>query len=189
MGEQCAKHMTSPDGWRHSAGDNGHAGTLFPTLPQTGGGRRGRGHTPCVYTNHMDCKAEVGRTVLRARSSFPLATGGTWLATTGGMFEPFRCGAKGKASYRPLVLTFVPVIRSWKLVRSSTPDACSSVSGREGDIRVALAPGWRVRPERGRFWALLRFPKVPPSAARFLKHGSGCRTKGVAEEQTKCATS
>ena len=79
------------------------------------------------------------------------------------MFEPFRCGVKGKASYLPLALTFVPAVRSRKLVRSSTPDACSTVSGREGGIHVAIAPGlvvgfancspmqpgWRVRPERG----------------------------------------
>ena len=63
------------------------------------------------------------------------------------MFEPFRCGAKGKASYRPLALSSVPVVRSRNLARSSTLDACSSVSGREGDICVALVPGWRVRPE------------------------------------------
>ena len=108
------------------------------------------------------------------------------------MFEPFRCGVKGKASYLPLALTFVPAVRSRKLVRSSTPDACSTVSGREGGIHVAIAPGlvvgfancspmqpgWRVRPERGlRFWHFWRHPKVPPTGLSAIPGcmGEQCR--------------
>ncbi len=125
-------------------------------------------------------------------ASFSLVTGSRRLATTLGPYAAIRAASATPASHPrpsalrlpgagragclsghivkqcarelpPLPLKPVPVARSRKLVRSSTLDACSSVSDREGDICVALAPGWRVRVERLKRFGSFCASKGPPT--------------------------